>query len=588
MSGLREVLSSTDKPLMVKAIVVMAVCGAAAGVVAWPLGTGTLGLSVLVGFMLGFIVASVPMVLALSLIAVNGLLLALAAALGVAVVGHPLAGALVMAVLALLSAVWMAIPIVGPFFAGLPILVYVLMAAKGQELIGSTPAPKAGIAALAGLVGAAIVAVLVSIRDPRKPDRTLTAAVWKPETPVGKLAMIVRVLFLDAAPRPWQVLAAQASVVAMCRKAVSGSGDEYPEAAAAAEQASATVAAAIVPRGAPTPRTVTFDLSAVDEAARQADGRVGAAWQLWSATLTQAQRVLAGEASAPVHRHPMLTLLAALVRSILRPDVALFRYGLQRAIALGIGMGALIYYSGNENVFWVVLTLVSVLQINASATVTRLLQRLIGTLVGVLAAVIIALVLPKEILVPYLAGLVLLVGVVWMMRNYAVTSMCMAFAVVLMIGAPDDRVLTFAGLRALDVAIGGVIALVVTWVIFPVRPRPGLRRTSAVSALRAQVVQLQAAVHAPGKPDFDALIAKQAAALTSVSNYASEVLLLPEAQRSAHQADVDVIDSAGEEAFVLSAVVVGLAGVPITDSEVLHDSLDQLDAQLEHLAKSGV
>ena len=581
-------LSSADKPLMVKAIVVMTLCGAAAALVGWPLGTGTLGLSVLVGFMLGFIVANVPMVLALSLIAVNGLLLAVAAALGVAVVGHPLTGAIVMAILALLSAVWMAIPIVGPFFAGLPILVYVLMAAKGQELIGGTPAPDAGIAALAGLVGAAIVAVLVSIRDPRKPDRTLTAAAWKPELPAGKLASIVRVLFLDAAPRPWQVLAAQASVVAICRKAVSADGEDHPAAAAAAEQASAAVAAAVAPRGAPTPRTVTFDLSAVDTAAGQADGRVGAAWQLWSATLTHAQRVLAGEVSAPVQRHPMLTLLAALVRSILHPDVALFRYGLQRAIALGIGMGALIYFSGNENVFWVVLTLVSVLQVNASATVTRLVQRLVGTLVGVLAAVIIAQVLPKEVLVPYLAGLVLLVGVVWMMRNYAVTSMCMAFAVVLLLGAPADRVLTFAGMRAIDVAIGGVIALIVTWVIFPVRPRPGLRRNAAVSALQAQVAQLRAAVRAPGSPDFDTLIAAQAAALTSISNYASEVLLLPADQRSAHEADADVLDTAGEEAFVLSAVVVGLAGVPITGSEVLRDSLDQLDAQLEQLAKSGV
>ena len=581
MSGLRDVLSSTDKPLMVKTIVLMGVCGATSAVVGWPLGTGTLGLSVLVGFMLGFIVANVPMVLALNMIVVNGLLLAVSASLGVAVVGHPLLGGIVMAVLALLSAVWMAIPIVGPFFAGLPILVYLVMAAKGQELIGGTPPTDAGIAALAGLAGAAVVAVVVSIRDPRKPDRTLTAAAWSPETPLPRLAMIVRVLFLDAAPRAWQVLAAQATVVSICRKALGPNSTNDAAAMAAAEQASAAVAAAIPPKGAPTPRTVTMDLSALNAAAADSTNPTSAAaWHLWFATLSQSQKVLSGDVHPPTLRHPMLALLAALARSIVHPDVALFRYGLQRAIALGIGMGALLYFSGNENVFWVVLTMVSVLQINASATVTRLVQRLAGTLAGVLLAVVVSLVVPKEILVPYLAGLVLLMGVVWMMRNYAVASMCMAFAIVLLIGTPDNRVLTFAGLRALDVAIGGAIALLVTMLVFPVRPLPERRRAAAVTALRAQVARLQADITSPGPQDFPGLVATQTAAFTAITNFASDVALLPAAQQADYADEVAALEVAGEQAFALSAVVVGLADVPITDSTVLDHAIAGLDAQI--------
>ena len=129
----------------------------------------------IIGLVLGLVVASAPMFMAIRLILLNGVLLVAASALGVGVADNALAAGLVMAVLAFIGAVWTAVPVVGAVFSGLPVLVFLLLVAKAQEFTSGAATLKVAIAAAIGLVAPIALAVLLSIADPARS----TASWWR-------------------------------------------------------------------------------------------------------------------------------------------------------------------------------------------------------------------------------------------------------------------------------------------------------------------------------------------------------------------------------------------------------------------------
>ncbi len=586
MSGLRQVLSSSsDKPLLGKALIVMALCGALGGALGWAFDVKTVGLSIFVSFVLGMIVATSPMRMALALVGITGALLVVSATLGVAFAHNALMAALVMAVIAFASAAWSSIAVVGGFFSSLPVLVYVLMTAKAESFVGTSAVWKAAVAAMIGVAAAALVAVLVSIRDPRKADRTITAASWSTDLPANKRGQIVRVLFLDRAPRALQTLSAQAALSVMIHRWFVKAGVTEPAAAFAQADANRkAIAGAIVPPGRITPRKVSIDTDALTAAAKATSGQQQAVWQLWAQTFEQARVVLGGELILAIARHPLLALARGLLRSLMHPDVAVFRFALQRVLALSVGIFALVLSDGKESYFWVLLTMMSVLQLNAPATFARNVQRAAGTLGGVLLAVVVSLILPKEVLDPWLAGIAMLAGIVWIMRNYAVASMLIAMAVVLLMGVPKGNVAGFAVMRAMDVVIGGAIALLISRFFFHVKARPAQRQAASVGALRAFVAELREVVSSSGPVPLQRLIDLQSAVVTSLGNQQSDIQLLRGDEQAAAQKNYDELVTLSERAYAVASAAVGIARVPVHGALPLESTLESLDSELAALS----
>jgi uncharacterized membrane protein YccC len=280
-------------------------------------------------------------------------------------------------------------------------------------------------------------------------------------------------------------------------------------------------------------------------------------------------------------------LLETLLRSLLHPDVSVFRYGVQRALALGIGLAALVASRGSENAFWVVLTMASVLQANAPSTVAKVAQRTLGTLAGVLLAVAVSFVLPKQLLVPYGAVLVLIAGFAWMQRNYAITAMASGFGVVLLYGVPDDQVLAYAGMRAIDVAIGGVIAAAVARFVFPVRPRLAQRRAAVITSLQRFSQTLGRHIDAPDQVSIIELATCQAVVARANSNLRTDLALVANDDvTSAYEEDLENLLTLDGQLFVLAVTSADLVTSGDLDDLPLHDLLGWIDQEITSAAAS--
>lgn len=624
---MRTAISSSESPLNWTGAGLMVVSGAAAAGLGELYDHRTMPVTAIIGLVLGLVVASAPMFMAIRLILLNGVLLVAASALGVGVADNALAAGLVMAVLAFIGAVWTAVPVVGAVFSGLPVLVFLLLVAKAQEFTSGAATLIVAIAAAIGLVAPIALAVLLSIADPRKIDRKLVASAWTPGLPAAQRTLSLQVLLLDGAPAPLIYITTQGVLGLVCREwllrrgliaaddseestpasepaseAASGPGiakaadapAQVPSAqgqaaAKAAEANGAAVRTALAPRGKAVPRPVTLDTAPLAEAAEAAQKAGNAAargtWQLWASSQEGAAAALNGKFVPRLLIRPAVTIVLALIRSVLRPDVSAFRYGVQRALALGVAIFALVMSHGNENVFWVTLTLVSVLQTNMPQTLVKTVQRVAGTLVGVVLAIALSLVLPTAVLVPWLAGAAILVGLAFQRRNYAVMSGLIAFAIVLLFGAPTNKVLEFAGMRAMDVAIGGVLAAVVARIVLPVHANPAVRREQAIEALRSLQAAIQQRLADPAGISIEKVLGRQANSSTALANLDATVEELSDRRvAAAYQKDTAQLRICNEELFVVGAVVVRLVSNPAPEDLTMDDAMKAIGEQIDQLA----
>lgn len=150
------------------------------------------------------------------------------------------------------------------------------------------------------------------------------------------------------------------------------------------------------------------------------------------------------------------------------------RSGVRRALLLGIAMGAY-QAGGNHNFFWILLTMYIVLQPDIERTWNKALSRSAGTVGGALIVGALGQVLPNDVMVS-LGLLALIVGLAYYRANYTIYAACVTFLAVAIYGAESGSFFTWAGLRVADTLIGGTIALVGTYVLFPIRGSEGSRR----------------------------------------------------------------------------------------------------------------
>ena len=300
----------------------------------------------------------------------------------------------------------------------------------------------------------------------------------------------------------------------------------------------------------------------------------------------QRTSVLAGYWRAPpsvtVPRTSPFALIRDVGLSLLKPAATSARFGLQRAIAIGLGVVVVSYLHGNENVFWIVLSMIIVMQPDASASARKGVQAAIRTVGGVVLALAPSLILPPAVLYPWLAAGLMIGGFAWMKRNYASMTVGTASAVVLLIGVPADDVGMWAGLRLVDVAAGAVIATIVTRFVLPIRPDPAKRIAALVTSLHEAIARLRARLN-DEEPEprkmLNTAFDVGTSVLTDLNNLRADISNPRLADPGRFQPSLEALEKSTGTVLALGGVILNLPE-PVA-KHTLHQALDRVEAELD-------
>lgn len=546
-------------------------------------GQQTVIVSMMTGMFLGLLSVSGPFFLSLRMVLMVGALMVLTC--GMAVVGaqNAFVAVLGMVLVVFIATLWRAIPLLGQLLGAFPTILYLLILARYQTFTGGADAWHVMLGVLPGIAAALIVLVAFNGWDPRKATRRAAAGSWGDDISWSQLGTVIALLRFDNAPRSLLAVV-QSGILAMVARTWLKPQQEQPPftSGLAGDHA---IAGALIPRGAIVPRTVgpavpqaMTDLSAAGSAAQSTHEKY--AWNRWHAALDYASSVLAGTRTANSLAFTNRSVSDILLRSVLHPQSASFRYGVQKALALGAATFILVN-SDLPNFYWVLLAIFSVMQANVTATFNRSLQYAVGTWVGAVAAVALSLVLPPLVL-GLLGGVFLIAGFAWMVRNYMVMCVAVAASVVLLTGAPDGQYVNWAALRALDVTVGVLVALAVSTFVFRVRAQPTEHVADAQRALLAAVSQLRDRLEDPQHSGRSSLTA-ESSFLLATANLEADMQLLKNAGPVAAQ--LAELQDCNSHVLALASVIFGGTGSPLDEepeklAALLQHSLEQLDARI--------
>jgi uncharacterized membrane protein YccC len=233
--------------------------------------------------------------------------------------------------------------------------------------------------------------------------------------------------------------------------------------------------------------------------------------------------------TVPDESQPEPVGLLAPLRAALAPDSVVLRHALRVGVAAGLA-AALTSAMGLKRGYWVTLTVVIVLQPYTGATLVKALQRVLGTVLGGLIAAGIAAAIhdPRGIMAAIFVTAVL--GVAMQPLNYGAYSVFLTPTFVLMaeVGAGDWHLV---GVRVLNTLLGGAIALVGAFVLWPSPERHRLPALAA-QALRRSGAYLDRALGAlAGEPADGLAAARREAGLAATNAEASFQRLLSESSR---------------------------------------------------------
>lgn len=486
-------------------------------------GQKTMPVAIVTGMFLSLLAVVGPFFMSLRLIIAVGALMVVTNSLAVVAAGQPWIAVVGVVILVFCATVWTAIPLVGRLLGTFPTMTYLIILAKGQTFTGGASAGRVALASAVGVLSAIIVLLILSGRDHRKVTRGLVAKAWDPQISWDKQGSILLVLRLDMAGRFLVSLTYDAILSRIARGRLKES--DHPTTFADGLAAQAAIATTVKAGGPLVPRTVappTGPALAAMASASQAAGPVatGYAWTHWRRALERAVGTLAGSQPPRKVQFSGGSLTRAAVKSVMRPESASFRYGVQRALALGVGVFIMVRLS-SPDFYWVLLTIFSVLQTNASATISRSAQYAFGTWIGAVAALIVGLLIPQQA-ATYVAAALLVAGFAWLTRNYMVLCVAVAAAVVLLVGSPDGDYLKWAGLRALDVTAGALVAIAVSTLVLRVRPQPQLHIAKAKGALASSAQQIRSRMTDPGL-DSEGMLLAQTRFMQAAINLQSDI-----------------------------------------------------------------
>lgn len=495
---------------------------------------------------------------------------------------NPWAAALAMAVVAFLSTIVQAVPLIGMPLGMMPALAFFIITIKDWG--SAADIAMVGGASLLAIVTAALAVVLVNLPDPTRASRRIVAATFRPETPMMTHGLARGALRLESEPRLLTAILRAADRISLARSLVqraAGADQRVLAALSQADAASALIAQTLQPRGRIAGRDVPdTDLTALDAAIDNPE--IGAPTRLGLENLRAGLADAAALVEGRLTPQPGLdwpSPIRWLLRAMLNPDASWFRYGVQRAVALGLGVliFKLLNPAGAEVGFWVLLTLFLVLQPNHLATARRAFQRGAGTVVAVGLAVLLSLVLPPIALMPYATALCILAGVAFIGRNPAMSAAFIATAVAFMVGVPAHNVTEWVLWRLAATIVGCVLALLVTTVVLRARAHPRAR-AAAVRAALSNLLDALAASAAPteASPTRTPLCAYAAIALTRLDSMRSERSLLRDKQLIARYDEVsDRLGRIDDDCGALS-----LASLSDLDSALVNNGIEHVRERL--------
>lgn len=179
----------------------------------------------------------------------------------------------------------------------------------------------------------------------------------------------------------------------------------------------------------------------------------------------------------PYPRPPHLHLEDAWtsIRANLTLHSSAFRHALRLSIALALATALYqVFHLPVERGYWIPMTVVLVLRSDFHTTFTRGIARLLGTTLGaVLTTLLVVFLKPSQ---PVLVAIITIAAYLMystLFANYAIFSVAITMAVVFLLSFTTPQTVMTAANRAIDTAIGGVLALLMyalwpTWEQFQV------------------------------------------------------------------------------------------------------------------------
>jgi len=202
----------------------------------------------------------------------------------------------------------------------------------------------------------------------------------------------------------------------------------------------------------------------------------------------------------PYPRPPHLHLedAWASIRANLSLHSSAFRHAIRLGIALALATALYqVFHLPVERGYWIPMTVVLVLRSDFLTTFTRGIARLLGTMLGaVLTTLLVVFLAPSQ---PVLVAIITIAAYLMystLFANYAIFSVAVTMAVVFLLSFTTHQTVMTAVYRAIDTAIGGVLALLMyalwpTWEQFQV-PENIAKRLETLGHYVNAVMQLYA------------------------------------------------------------------------------------------------
>ncbi len=214
--------------------------------------------------------------------------------------------------------------------------------------------------------------------------------------------------------------------------------------------------------------------------------------------------------NVPVPQQTRLRLRDA--RTTLRANLTLRSSAFRHAIRLGVALALAtaishLFLTSEERGYWIVLTALLVLKPDFTATFARGVARTLGTMLGaVLTTLLVSLLVPNNTILVILDGIMAFLAFSVLFANYAIFSVFITTETVLLLTFVIPGPLMTTAYRAVDTAIGGILALLIyalwpTWERAQVMPNIAKR----IEAIREYFVAVMKPYTQPGAYDTLAL-----------------------------------------------------------------------------------
>jgi uncharacterized membrane protein YccC len=188
-----------------------------------------------------------------------------------------------------------------------------------------------------------------------------------------------------------------------------------------------------------------------------------------------------------------LTLRSAAFRHAIRLGVTLaLATAIYRLIPLPVERG-----------YWIPLTALLVLRPDFTTTFSRDVARLLGTMLGaVLTTLLVSVLAPSQVVLVILNAIVTYIAFSVLFANYAIFSAFITVEIVLLLAFVTPQPLIIAAYRAIDTAVGGILALLI-YVLWPTWEHLQVLDNIAnrLDALRHYLVAVMQAYANPNKYD---------------------------------------------------------------------------------------